>query len=184
MKTQSAAEMYLGRSSCCLMSSPLVPPSGYFQLCTQDNDIFWAHSCSQGDNACDFNDHIAFPLGSTSSSRFLILNLPPAQIVRCNEHCCVWDLSRRFCIIICLDCVIFLLLHDYSSSHSVWGKCGGQMESPCVRAAVTCSVLAPDLTATLPPSVLTGSSGMLQICQCQNFSIQCLELSFFFSFSQ
>lgn len=84
--------MYLGRSPCCLMSSPLVPPSGYFQLCTQDNDVFWAHPCSQGDNACDFNDYVAFPLGSTSSSKFFILNLPPTQIVGCNEHCCAWDL--------------------------------------------------------------------------------------------
>lgn len=84
--------MYLGRSPCCLMSSPLVPPSGYFQLCTQDNDVFWAHPCSQGDNACDFNDYVAFPLGSTSSSKCFLLNLPPTQIVGCNEHCCAWDL--------------------------------------------------------------------------------------------
>lgn len=121
--------MYLGRSPCCLMSSPLVPPSGYFQLCTQDNDVFWAHPCSQGDNACDFNDYVAFPLGSTSSSKCFLLNLPPTQIVGCNEHCCVWDLSRKFCIIICLVCVIFLLLHDYSSSRSVWGKCGGRWKA-------------------------------------------------------
>lgn len=157
------------------MSSPLVPPSGYFQLCTQDNDIFLAHPCSQWDDVCDFNDHVAFPLGSTSSSNFcFFLNLAPVQIVSCSEHCCVWDLLVGS---FASSFVLFASSFCYSTTTHPHAEenvmADGKSMCPC-----SCHPPSPDLTATRPPSVLTGSSGMLQIWQRQTFQSSVLSSAF------